>query len=508
MKIMKRLKFNLVCVLMALLLSAVPTQTFGQQKNWTPQQIQKANKVVVAFMKHDTQESRQLAASAIANILDISLSEANQYIDSYFANVMGAIIDREERAKERLEKAFLAICDTCSGYVRKLYGGNLLTPDEMKTFSRFDEMYDYASRHLDYREVFTARLAEPALPVMRNRTIRFGDGSGAWTNEFWNPTVSLVGSTIRKTPRTNKTDTVFQFVVKDDKYGCCFMWYRPSGWISAYKILGNGGMQHFYINGDFRGFLPQTLAQYTKDSLELRNNIEHLVIARVHEFFEREQDRHPWRLRSYNLSSDLSRLAKKKAKPLPSYLRLGNLYFVKKEGKYDIWTFAEDPAQEGSYRKPTSEELFFSQPARRSDRNSSSGETAPVINNPVDDFQTILTSVHSPEDIQRFDNTARLEDEVQFLEPFIRNKCFVDMRDFFVEEIPRILSKSLLYKSYLCCMERNVQNTPNQPDHQVDTLCLFLAVDRQNREIYLVDGLKQQKVEITPSLRFLFEELR
>ena len=55
-------------VLWLLLASAAPAQTFGQQKNWSAKQVEAANKAVTVYMKHDTRESKHLAAAAISEI--------------------------------------------------------------------------------------------------------------------------------------------------------------------------------------------------------------------------------------------------------------------------------------------------------------------------------------------------------------------------------------------------------------------------------------------------------
>lgn len=503
----KKLIIKAFCALWLLLASAVPAQTFGQQKNWSAKQIEAANKAVTVYMKHDTRESKHLTAVAISEILGISIPDAYKYIDNRVSATFMSIIDREERAKERFKKGYLKTCDTCAGYIRKLYEGKLLTQEEIEAFFRFQKLINIASEQfLGKAQASVKRLTKATSPVMRNHTIKFGDGSGRWVhNTTWSPTVTLVGSTILKYPQSNKTDTVFQFIVQNSR-NQCILWHKSAGTIRYYRA-SDKDMSYDYIKGDFSGFLPETVARYTEDSLYLCNNLEQLVNNRVKAFYDKERSVHTWKLRRY----DLSRVVKKKAKPLPSYLKLGNIYYVGKDGKYDIWTFSGRPSQGDSYYDSTSGWIFAGESSRRSGADVSSGEVHLSINNPVHRFEEILSSVHSPDDIHSVSQQSSRDEAADFLLPFIRNDHFFDMRDFFVERIPRILAHSLLYRSYLCYKRRDVQSTPHKPDYhglsssQIEQLYLFLVVDKQNRQIYLVDGLKQQKVEITPALRFLLQ---
>lgn len=495
------------CVIWLLLASAVPAQTFGQQKNWSAKQIEAANKAVTVYMKHDTRESKHLAAVAISEILGISMPDAYKYIDNRVSATFMSIIDREERAKERFQEYYRKACDTCAGYIRKLYEGKLLTQDEIEAFPRFQNLVDLASKHfLGKAGASVKPLTEAATPVMRDHTIKFGDGSGRWVyNTTWSPTITLVGSTVLRYPQSNKTDTVFQFIVQNSD-SHCILWHKSTGAIRDYWAVKTD-MNYGYIKGDFRGFLPETVARYREDSLYLRNNLEQIVNKHVKALYDRERSMKKWELRGY----DLSRVIKKKAKPLPSYLMPKNLYYVGKDGKYDIWTFAYSLPRGDSYNTSISGRTFSDESSRRPGADVSSGEAHLSINNPVHRFKEILSSVHSPDDINSVFQQSSMNEAAEFLLPFIRNNYFFDMRDFFVESIPRILSQSLLYRSYLCYKERNVQNTPHKPSHhglssaQAEQLYLFLVVDKQNQQIYLVDGLKQQKVEITPSLRFLLQ---
>lgn len=472
-------------VLWLLLASAAPAQTFGQQKNWSAKQVEAANKAVTVYMKHDTRESKHLAAAAISEILGISLPEAYKYIDNRVATTLMTFARREEQAKERLTKAYLEICDTCAGYIHKLYGGSLLTQEEIEAFPRFHKMNNIASKYLGYSGTSVRSMSKADIPVMRNHTIKYGDGSGRFRN-LWSPTVTLVGSTIVRNYQTNRTDTVLQFTVPDNM-SCCILWYKSTGVIQAYwakdKMLSCS-----VIKGDFSGFLPETVAQYSKDSLELRNNLKNHVIARVEDFFKHEKSENPWPLRFY----DLRKVVKKKAKPLPSYLKPGNLYFVGKDRGYDIWTFSSGKYQMSHKGESSMEASFFSE-------------------DPISKIREMLSKINSEEDIHRIYQQCSMNETARFIFPFINNKFFFDMKDFFIDNIPSILAQSKLYESFLCYKNRDVQTTPNKPDYhgmplsQRRELYLFLVVDKQNKQIYLVDGVKQQKVEITPSLRFLLQ---
>lgn len=130
---------------------------------------------------------------------------------------------------------------------------------------------------------------------------------------------------------------------------------------------------------------------------------------------------------------------------------------------------------------------------------------------PISKIREMLSKINSEEDIHRIYQQCSMNETARFIFPFINNKFFFDMKDFFIDNIPSILAQSKLYESFLCYKNRDVQTTPNKPDYhgmplsQRRELYLFLVVDKQNKQIYLVDGVKQQKVEITPSLRFLLQ---
>lgn len=321
----------------------VPIVSFGQSRNWTKEQIAAADKIIVSVS--NKAEDKQIAARMISAILNISEREAAKYMEDRSIEILSSIIERGIAADKIREDSRAMYEKKCLNHIEKLHNGELLTFEEMDDFTNFNMLYRYERKKLD--------LAFSEIPVMRNRQITYGDGSGKinviYDRRTWSPTITLQGIVEKDKVKIHQLTATI-----DSKP--CVIFYNDAGGptdnnpvvIIIYQkdrsiIKDRDRILIYYLEyrtksvSDYNsllGFSDDGIADWRKDSVYLVDNLKRIIEDNIAEY-EMWEKLYYTDIPKFDISSAMS----KKAKPLPDNYKnvLKNLRYIETQGDNEIW---------------------------------------------------------------------------------------------------------------------------------------------------------------------------
>ncbi len=429
-------------------LTLITVASFGQSKKWTPEQIKAVDKIITSMSNKE--EDKIMATKRVALILNISEQEAKNYIVHRSYEIVlapaAAISTMENIIINELKERRCIYTERCVNHINKLHKGELLTYDEVEDFSILSSIEAKIDSYgVSLRTIYLNR---SKMPIMRDKQIIYGDGSGKFNYTYWDAVVTLRG-----TIEIENGASITQLVSFMNDTPCIILWCKDkedyckthstyvyeieNGEIKEYRLAENGHHDS-WASADLKGFTNDVINKWQQDSIYIVENLQTIVndaVDIINNYDRPYYNRPP----KFDLSSAMS----KKAKPLPDNYKniLNNLRYIETQGDYEVWTVGS--------------------------------------RNDLKEVESLISALQSEKNLEAYFDSHWKDDE--YTKSIIRRtylpKFYYMLPDFYKEQLPRALLNNQYYVGALYIKYN--EGRIGYP--------LFL-INRTNSQVFLVEG--------------------